>query len=649
MRFPEHRARTARPSFDGPSGERSANSDRGGSEPPSRNRTCGRPCAGVPKAARPRAPRGRHAGRARWRATARGASRDTARGERPPVGADDRGQVRAACLAAHRPELVGPPAHVGGGHPIDALAAQVAARVEGRGPGTPHADPATAVAPVDGALEEDRARRRARLHVDHPSPAARPDEGVGGPLRHPSDVCRPRGAPRGRDGRRLKGAAPPASIRCAIYGRKSVEERIATNFGSIEAQREACEAYVKSQTSLAWTALPQRYDDEGFTGANVARPALARLLADIEAGVVDAVVVYKIDRLSRSIADFVRLMETFDRKGVSFVSVTQQFNTSTSVGRLTLNLLTVFAQFERETISERTRDKMRAARRRGKFTGGGLLLGYDRAPEGRRLVVNEAEADRVRAIFDLYLELRSLTAVALDVKARGWTTKSWETKQGRTVVARPVNRIYLAQLLKNPAYVGKVRIDGEVFPAEHAAIVEETVFDAAQRLLAENARTGGGEVRNKHHMLLTGLIHCASCDRPMVPTYCKKRGRLYRYCVCRRTREEGWAACATKSVSATQIESLVVAQIRGVGRDAGVFGATLAAACARAGGAAVDPEDLRRALLLWDHVWAALTLKEQARVMALLVESVVYDGPAGSAALTFRPTGIRALAQESTR
>jgi len=449
-----------------------------------------------------------------------------------------------------------------------------------------------------------------------------------------------------RNGSAAHGPAAPASVRCAIYGRKSIEERIATDFGSIEAQRESCENFVKSQASLGWTALPHRYDDEGFTGANVDRPALARLLADIEAGAVDAVVVYKIDRLSRSIADFVRLMETFDRKGVAFVSVTQQFNTSTSVGRLTLNLLTVFAQFERETISERTRDKMRAARRRGKFTGGALLLGYDRAPEGRRLVINDAEAAQVRRLFDLYLELRSLIAVVGEARARGWTTKSWVTKPGHQVPPRPINRLYLANLLKNPAYVGKVRIDGEVFPAEHAPIVEEKTFDAAQRLLAENARTGGRAVRNKHHMLLTGLIHCASCDRPMAPTYCKKRGRLYRYYVCRRTKEEGWGACPTKSVAAEEIERLVVGQIRAVGGDREIFEAILASARARADGVMIPAEDFRRALSLWDDVWGALTLKEQARVAALLIERVAYDGVIGKAALTFRATGIKALAEE---
>ncbi|MCC7137609.1 MAG: recombinase family protein [Planctomycetes bacterium] len=449
-----------------------------------------------------------------------------------------------------------------------------------------------------------------------------------------------------RNGVAGHGPAAPASVRCALYGRKSIEERTATDFGSIEAQREACENFVKSQASLGWTALPHRYDDEGFTGANVDRPALARLLTDIEAGAVDAVCVYKIDRLSRSIADFVRLMETFDRKGVAFVSVTQQFNTSTSVGRLTLNLLTVFAQFERETISERTRDKMRAARRRGKFTGGALLLGYDRAPEGRRLVVNDAEAAQVRALFDLYLELRSLIAVVGEAKTRGWTTKSWVTKVGRVVPPRPMTRGYISHLLRNPAYVGKVRFDGATFPAEHAPLVEADTFARVQELLTHNGTTGGREVRNKHHMLLTGLIHCASCDRPMAPTYCKKRGRLYRYYICRRIKEEGWGACPTKSVAAEEIERLVVGQIRAVGGDREVFEATLASARARADGVKIHAEDLRGALSLWDDVWGALTMKEQARVAALLLERVAYDGVIGNAALTFRATGIKALAGE---
>jgi site-specific DNA recombinase len=435
-------------------------------------------------------------------------------------------------------------------------------------------------------------------------------------------------------------------MRCAVYTRKSVEERHATDFGSIEAQRESCEAFVKSQRGLGWEPLPQRYDDEGFTGANVDRPAMERLLADVEAGRIDVVVVYKIDRLSRSIGDFVGLTALFDRHSVSFVSVTQQFNTSTSAGRLTLNLLTVFAQFERETISERTRDKMRAARRRGKYVGGGLLLGFDRHPEGRRLVVNEDEAQRVRELFDLYLSLRSLVAVAREANARGWTTKSWVTRKGTTVLARRVNKFYLVAMLKNVAYVGKVRFEGETIPAEHPAIVAQDTFDRVQALLAENGSTGGRVGRTKHAAPLQGLLRCIPCDAPMGPCHTTRHGRLYRYYVCRKTREEGWAACPSKSVPAQEIERLVVEQIQAIGKDADVQAQTLAAARAEQGGAELDTADLARALGLWDGVWEVLRPKEQGRVLNLLLERVGYDGAAGRVALTFRPSGIQALSTE---
>src|SRR5580692_2697856 len=207
------------------------------------------------------------------------------------------------------------------------------------------------------------------------------------------------------------------SVRCAVYTRKSTEEGLDQEFNSLQAQREAAEAYIKSQRQLGWTVLPQPYDDGGFTGGNIERPALKRLLEDIEAHRVDCVMVYKVDRLSRSLLDFARLMDLFDQRSVSFVSVTQQFNTTTSLGRLTLNILLSFAQFERDIIGERTRDKMSAARRRGKWVGGTPVLGYD--VEGGRLVVNESEANQVREIFELYRRQASLEAVAEELGRRG--------------------------------------------------------------------------------------------------------------------------------------------------------------------------------------------------------------------------------------
>jgi site-specific DNA recombinase len=234
--------------------------------------------------------------------------------------------------------------------------------------------------------------------------------------------------------------AAAKQVRCAIYTRKSSEEGLDQAFNSLHAQREAAEAFIASQRHEGWVCLPERYDDGGYSGGNTERPALRRLMADIEAGKVDAVVVYKVDRLSRSLLDFARLMGTFERHNVSFVSVTQQFNTAHSMGRLTLNILLSFAQFERELVSERTRDKIAATRRKGKWSGGRPILGYDVDRERMRLVVNPAEAERVREIVALYLRTQSLLATARELNRRGWTTKKWTSRDGRPMGGTPGRR-----------------------------------------------------------------------------------------------------------------------------------------------------------------------------------------------------------------
>jgi len=227
------------------------------------------------------------------------------------------------------------------------------------------------------------------------------------------------------------------TVRCAVYTRKSTEEGLEQEFNSLDAQRESAEAYIASQKGEGWQCLPGHYDDGGYTGGNMERPALKRLLADIKDGKVDCIVVYKVDRLSRSLLDFVKIMETLEKHKVSFVSVTQQFNTTSSMGRLTLNILLSFAQFEREIISERTRDKVHAARRKGKWTGGRPVLGYDVDPKGGKLIVNADEAARVRAIFELYLERQSLAATVKELDARGWRNKFWVTKDGKQAGGYP--------------------------------------------------------------------------------------------------------------------------------------------------------------------------------------------------------------------
>ena len=385
----------------------------------------------------------------------------------------------------------------------------------------------------------------------------------------------------------------PPTIRCAIYTRKSTEEGLEQEFNSLDAQRESAEAYIASQKAEGWVCLPDRYDDGGFTGGNMERPAVKRLMDDIEAGKVDCVVVYKVDRLSRSLMDFARLMELFERKRISFVSVTQQFNTTQSMGRLTLNILLSFAQFEREIISERTRDKIAAARRKGKWSGGRSVLGYDIDPETKRLVVNAEEAELVHEVFDLYLEHRSLLTVSRAFNDRGLTTKRVVTKRGKVYGGRPWDKAAVLKILTNVLYIGRVKYKTETFEGEHDALITDAVWGKAQETLRFNGRTGGMHQRNKHSAMLKGLLHCAPCGCAMghTATVNGSKDRVYRYYVCYTAQKRGWEACPCKSLPADQIERFVVERVREVCMDPEVRSRTLAA-CQRATGAQRDAAQL---------------------------------------------------------
>jgi site-specific DNA recombinase len=350
----------------------------------------------------------------------------------------------------------------------------------------------------------------------------------------------------------------------------------------LDAQRDAGEAYVAAQKHEGWISLADRYDDAGFTGANMERPALKRLFKDIEAGQVDVVIAYKIDRVSRSLLDFARMMQTFEQYHVSLVSVTQAFNTTQSMGRLTLNILLSFAQFEREIIGERTRDKIAAARRRGRWMGGRPILGFDLvgAAGAAKLVPNADEAQRVRDIYALYLEHGRLIPVVRELERRGWRTKSWVTRKGQRVGGRPFDKNYLFKLLTNRGYLGQVTHHDEFYPGEHAAIVDEALWQQVNQQLAANGRTGGSHIRNKHGALLKGLLFCAPCNRAMTFSYSVKNARcLYKYYTCGTAAGRGWDACPTKSVPATQIEQFVVERIRGIGRDPALILAALEQTC----------------------------------------------------------------------
>ncbi len=353
-------------------------------------------------------------------------------------------------------------------------------------------------------------------------------------------------------------------IRCAIYCRKSTEDGLEQEFNSLDAQREAGEAFVASQKSEGWVCLPDQYHDGGFSGGNMDRPGVRQMLADIEAGRIDCVVVYKVDRLSRSLMDFARMMETFEKHNVSFVSVTQQFNTTHSMGRLTLNILLSFAQFEREIIGERIRDKIAAQRRRGRWAGGIPVLGYDvdRTDPTPKLVINPAEAVRVREIFDLYLKLGSLLPVVEELQRRDWRNKAWVTKKGQPKGDGPFDKGSVHALLTNPIYFGKVRHKSELFAGVHEPIVDDDVFRRVQKQMQHNSRTGGVEVRNRHGALLKGLLFCKACDRSMTHTFTRKGSKRYRYYTCTQAIKNGRQSCPTGSLPAAGIEEAVVDQFR---------------------------------------------------------------------------------------
>ncbi|MBV6486904.1 MAG: hypothetical protein GHHEDOFH_00841 [Pseudorhodoplanes sp.] len=320
---------------------------------------------------------------------------------------------------------------------------------------------------------------------------------------------------------------PDKQVRCAIYTRKSTEHGLELEFTSLDAQREACEAYVKSQAHEGWTALPTRYDDAAYSGGSLDRPALQRLLNDIDKGKVDIIVVYKIDRLTRSLADFAKLVEVLDAKSISFVAITQQFNTTTSMGRLTLNILLSFAQFERELSSERVRDKIAASRRKGKWTGGSVPMGYD--AKDKKLVVNPAEAKNVHYIFQRYLELGTIKLLEENLRAKKIHSKPRVISKGRNRGGVPLTYGPLAHLLSNRIYIGEAGYGGQWFPGEHEPIVGRELFEQVQQRLDSN-RVARKFKRAANGALLTGRLF-DDRDNRMSPSFSTKRSIRYHFYV----------------------------------------------------------------------------------------------------------------------
>jgi site-specific DNA recombinase len=418
-------------------------------------------------------------------------------------------------------------------------------------------------------------------------------------------------------------------LRCAVYTRKSTEEGLEMEFNTLDAQREACEAYIASQKAEGWVLVPDRYDDGGYSGGTLERPALKRLMEHIEARHINVVVVYKIDRLSRSLMDFARLVEVFDRNSVTFVSVTQAFNTTNSMGRLTLNILLSFAQFERELTGERIRDKFAASRKRGLWMGGWTPLGYD--VKDRKLVINPDEAAHVRFMFERFARIGSVTKLIPILAAEGINAKS----------GKPVEKGYLYRIITNPVYVGEAVHKGASYPGEHKPIIDRALWQCVQDILKESPRKRAAKNRARTPALLKGLIF-GPTGTAMTPSHTRRNGKLYRYYVAmdviKRAAEPGPVSC----IAAADVERVVVDQLRAIIRAPEIIVRTWRRARLKID--TITEAEVRHALEELDPLWDELFPAEQTRIIQLLVKRV--DVHEDAVEIQFRVDGLTSLVED---
>ncbi len=451
-----------------------------------------------------------------------------------------------------------------------------------------------------------------------------------------------------KQGRAPGGFLPPSEdVRCAIYTRKSTEEGLEQDFNSLDNQREACEAYIKSQQGEGWVLVDENYDDGGFSGGSMERPALKRLLADVTAGRVNVVVVHRIDRLTRSILDFGVIVPILEAAGASFVSVTQQFSTSTSMGKLTLNVLLSFAQFERDLTTERIREKVSAHKKRGKWCGGQPPLGYTVDPVAKKLVIHPEEAALIRHIFKRYTELRSALAVCRELNASGHTTKRHISRQGKVKEGKAWFSTALYQILHNPVYIGKVKHKGALYPGEHEPVISQALWDEVQALVGKNSREPTNPRVPGEEDLLKGLIHCGHCQRAMTPTWTRgKGGKRYRYYVCTGAGKQGYRTCPQKSVPAGVIEEAVLTQVQALLRTPEVVVATWRELKKSQGEGEppVKEKDVLEALAKLNPIWDELFPAERKRLVHLLVTETVLTKE--GLHLTFNVEGLDSLSRE---
>jgi site-specific DNA recombinase len=416
-------------------------------------------------------------------------------------------------------------------------------------------------------------------------------------------------------------------LRCAVYTRKSTEEGLAQEFNSLDAQREACEAYVASQKAEGWLLAPDRYNDGGFSGGNLERPALKRLLADIDARRIDVVVVYKVDRLSRSLMDFAKLVEVFDRNAVSFVSVTQSFNTKDSMGRLTLNMLLSFAQFEREVIGERIRDKFAASRRKGMWMGGWAPLGYD--IKERKLIVNEPEAKLVQSIFARFARGIQPQLLIEQLAQEGALNKN----------GKPIDKGYLYRVLHNRVYLGEAVHKGTAYPGEHDTLIDRNLWDRVHELIRAKPSARAKRTLGRTPALLKGLIFGPNGEA-MTPAHTRRGGRLYRYYVSTSAIRIGYRTSPIQRIPAAQIETIAIAQIKIMLRSPEIIVATWRAAKQSGLTEVQVAEELRS----FDDLWSELFPAEQARLVQLLVERI--DLSEKGADITLKVDGLANVVED---
>ena len=411
-------------------------------------------------------------------------------------------------------------------------------------------------------------------------------------------------------------------MRCAVYTRKSSEEGLDQEYNSIDAQRDAGHAYIASQRAEGWIPVADDYDDPAFSGGNMERPGLKRLMADIEAGKIDVVVIYKIDRLTRSLADFSKMVEVFERQGVSFVSVTQQFNTTTSMGRLMLNVLLSFAQFEREVTGERIRDKIAASKRKGMWMGGVPPLGYD--VENRRLIPNPQEAKLIRQIFTRFVELGSSTKLVKELKLDGVTSKAWTTQDGKVREGKPIDKGLVYKPLGNRTYLGELRHKEQWYQAEHLPIVDQTVWDSVHAILATNGRSRANATRATTPFLLKGMVF-GHDGRALTPWHSTKKttGKRYRYYLPMRDLKEHAGASGLPRMPAAELESAVLDQLRNILRAPNLLSDLVPQA--KKLDPTLDEAKVTVAMTRLDLIWDQLFPAEQTRIVKLLIEKVIVS------------------------